>query len=120
MSPDRIVVRGIEAFGYHGVLQEERRLGQPFIVDLVVRADLSEAAATDDLARTIDYGVLASEAVDIVEGEPRDLIETVAVDIAKQVLTHPRVISVQVTVHKPQAPVGVPFADVAVTVERDQ
>jgi dihydroneopterin aldolase/2-amino-4-hydroxy-6-hydroxymethyldihydropteridine diphosphokinase len=118
VSPDRIIVRGIEAFGYHGVLPEERRQGQPFVVDLEVRTDVSEAAAADDLAMTIDYAVLAKEAVAIVQGEPSDLIETVAIHIAEQVLTHDRVSSVQVTVHKPQAPVGVPFADVAVTVER--
>ena len=118
MSPDRIVVRGIEAFGYHGVLPEERRQGQPFVIDLEVCTDMSEAAGSDDLAKTIDYAALANEAATIVRGEPRDLIETVAVDIAERVLARERVISVQVTVHKPQAPVGVPFADVAVTVER--
>lgn len=118
MSPDRIVVRGIEAYGYHGVQPEERAKGQPFIVDLEVQTDVSEAAAADDLAMTIDYAVLANEAVAIVQGEPRDLIETVAVLVAEQVLTHDRVVAVQVTVHKPEAPVGVPFADVSVTVVR--
>lgn len=120
MSADRIVVRGIEAFGYHGVLPEEREHGQPFIVDLEVRTDVSDAAAADELAMTIDYSVLAKEAVLIVQGEPRDLIETVAVRIAEQLLTHERVRAVEVTVHKPKAPVGVPFADVAVTVERSK
>lgn len=120
MSADRIAVRGIEAFGYHGVLPEEREKGQMFVVDLEVRTDVSAAAATDDLAQTIDYSVLAKEAASIVQGDPHDLIETVAVLIAQQVLTHDRVSSVEVTVHKPQAPVGVPFADVAVTVERSR
>lgn len=118
MSADLIVVRGIEAFGYHGVLPEERQNGQPFVVDIEVRTDVSDAAATDDLAKTIDYAVLAQDAVDIVQGPPCDLIETVAVRIAEQALTHERVQSVQVTVHKPKAPVGVPFGDVLVTVER--
>ena len=118
MSTDRIAVRGIEAFGYHGVLSEERENGQLFVVDLDVRTDMSGAAATDDLAKTIDYAELAKEAVTIVQGKPHDLIETLAVLIAERVLTHDRVSSVEVTVHKPHAPVGVPFADVAVTVER--
>jgi dihydroneopterin aldolase len=118
VSSDRIVVRGIEAFGYHGVLPDERENGQGFVVDLEVRTDVSDAAATDDLAQTIDYSVLAKEVVTIVEGKPQDLVETLAVLIAEQMLTHERVSSVEVTVHKPQAPVGVPFADVAVTVER--
>ena len=118
MSADRILVRGIEAFGYHGVLPEEREQGQPFVVDLVVLTDVSDAAAADDLSNTVDYAVLAREAVDVIEGEACDLIETVAVRIAAQVLTHERVNAVEVTVHKPQAPVGVPFGDVAVVVER--
>lgn len=120
MSADRISVRGIEAFGYHGVLPEEREQGQLFVVDLDVRVDVSAAAATDDLAQTIDYSVLAKEVVSLVQGDPHDLIETVAVLIAQQVLTHAGVFSVEVTVHKPQAPVGVPFTDVAVTVERSR
>ena len=118
MSADRILVCGIEAFGYHGVLPEEREQGQPFVVDLVVQTDVSDAAATDDLSRTVDYSMLAREAVDIIEGEACDLIETVAVRIAERVLTYERVHGVEVTVHKPEAPVGVAFADVAVTVER--
>jgi dihydroneopterin aldolase len=120
MSTDRIVVRGIEAFGHHGVLPEEREGGQIFLVDLEVRTDVSDAAVSDDLAKTIDYSVMAKDVVAIVEGEPRDLIETLAVLIAERMLTHERVLSVEVTVHKPHAPVGVPFADVAVTVERDR
>ena len=59
MSADRIVVRGIEAFGYHGVLPEERVQGQPFVVDLMVQTDVSDAAATDDLSGTVDYSMLA-------------------------------------------------------------
>jgi dihydroneopterin aldolase len=118
MSADRIVLRGIEGFGHHGVLPEEREVGQIFVVDLEVRTDISDAAAADALELTIDYSVLAREVVTIVEGKPQDLIETLAVLIADQMLTHERVFSVEVTVHKPQAPVGVPFADVAVTVER--
>jgi dihydroneopterin aldolase len=118
MSADRILVRGIEAFGYHGVLPEEREQGQPFVVDLVVRTDVSDAAAADDLSKTVDYSELAREVVGVIAGEACDLIETVAVRIAEQVLTHDRVGAVEVTVHKPQAPVGVPFADVAVIVER--
>ena len=120
MSADRIFVWGIEAFGYHGVLPEERENGQLFVIDLEIRTDVSDAAAADDLAKTIDYSVLAREVVTIVQGKPHDLIETLAVLIAERMLNHERVHSVEVTVHKPQAPVGVPFADVAVTVERDK
>jgi dihydroneopterin aldolase len=120
MSADRILVRGIEAFGYHGVLPEEREQGQPFIVDLVVQTDVSDAAAADDLSETVDYSLLAREAVSVIEGEAYDLIETLAVRIADRVLAHERVHAVEVTVHKPNAPVGVEFADVAVVVERSR
>lgn len=120
MSRDRVVVRGIEAYGYHGVLPEERAKGQPFVVDLEVHTDVSDAAAADDLAKTVDYAVLAREAVAIVQGEPRDLIETVAVLVAERILAYDRVVAVEVTVHKPKAPVGVPFSDVAVTVVRER
>lgn len=120
MCPDLISIRGIEGYGYHGVLPEERANGQPFVVDLQVCTDVAEAAAEDDLDKAVDYSVLANEVVDILQGEPCDLIETVAVLIARQVLAHGRVSSVRVTVHKPRAPVGVPVADVAVTVERSR
>lgn len=120
MGPDFIAIRGIEGYGHHGVLPEERANGQPFVVDLRVCTDVSSAAADDDLAQAVDYSVLANEVVDIIQGEPCDLIETVAVRIADQVLSHQRVVSVRATVHKPRAPVGVPVADVAVTVERSR
>lgn len=118
ISPDLISIRGIEGYGFHGVLPEERENGQPFVVDLQVCTDVAEAAADDDLGKAVDYSVLANEVVDIVQGEPCDLIESVAVRIAEQVLVHQRVSSVRVTVHKPRAPVGVPVADISVTVER--
>ncbi len=118
MNPDVITVRGIEAYGFHGVLPVEREQGQPFVVDLEVRTDVSAAAAADDLTKTLDYSVLAREVVDIVQGDPCDLIETLAVRVADAMLAHGAVHSVRVTVHKPEAPVGVPFSDVTVTVER--
>lgn len=120
MSNDLISIRGIEGYGYHGVLPEEKTNGQPFVVDLQVFTDIAEAAADDTLDKAVDYSVLANEVVDVVQGDPCDLIETVAVRIADQVLAHPRVSSVRVTVHKPRAPVGVPVADISVTVERSR
>jgi len=115
---DRISLLGIRAFGYHGVLEHERRDGQPFVVDVVVAMDLGPAAETGDLAQTVDYGALASRIVAAVERDPVDLIETLAVRVADLVLTDRRVTCVEVTVHKPQAPVEVSVADVAVTLVR--
>ena len=76
------------------------------------------AAASDDLADTLDYGALAERAAAIVGGEPCDLIEAVAGRIADDVLTDPRVRAVEVALHKPQAPIPLEFADVAVVLTR--
>jgi dihydroneopterin aldolase len=118
MSSDVIAIVGIEGFGYHGVLAEERARGQRFIVDLEVHLDLAGAAADDDLSMTVDYSVLAREALSVIEGEPHQLIETVAYLVAQGALAHDGVESVRVTVHKPEAPVGVRFGDVSVSMVR--
>lgn len=115
---DRIELRGLRVFGHHGVFDHERRDGQEFLVDLVVSLDLAPAAASDALADTVSYGELATAAAAVVSGPPRDLIETVAAEIADGVLADPRVRAVQVTVHKPSAPIPLTFADVAVVVAR--
>lgn len=115
---DRIELRGLRVPGNHGVFDHERRDGQDFVVDLVVTVDLASAAASDDLADTLDYGALAGRAAAIVGGPARDLIESVAGAIADDVLTDPRVAEVEVTLHKPSAPIPLEFADVAVVLRR--
>lgn len=112
---DRIVLDGIRGIGYHGVFEFERRQGQEFVVDLVVH--LPARVATDDLADTVDYGVIAQRAHEVIVGEPMDLIETLAERIADAVLAL-GASSVEVTVHKPQAPIPVPFTDAAVRITR--
>jgi 7,8-dihydroneopterin aldolase/epimerase/oxygenase len=104
--------------GRHGVFAHERRDGQDFVVDLTVWLDLAAAAASDELADTLDYGALAQRAAAIVGGEPCDLIESVAGRIAEDVLTDERVRAVEVVLHKPQAPIPLQFADVAVVLRR--
>jgi 7,8-dihydroneopterin aldolase/epimerase/oxygenase len=115
---DRIEIRGLRVHGHHGVLESERRDGQPFVVDVVLETDTSPAAVTDDLAVTVDYAVVGQRVAAIVGGEPVDLIETLAARIADACLEEPRVVAVEVAVHKPEAPVGVPFDDVVVTIRR--
>jgi dihydroneopterin aldolase len=115
---DRIALRGLRVRGRHGVYEHERRDGQDFVVDITVWLDLAPAAASDDLTDTLNYGELAHRAAAIVGGPPADLIETVAGRIADDVLTDPRVRAVEVTLHKPQAPVPLEFGDVAVVVHR--
>ncbi|OBJ70617.1 dihydroneopterin aldolase [Mycobacterium sp. 1274756.6] len=117
---DRIELRGLTVRGYHGVFDHERADGQDFVVDITLWLDLTAAAAGDDLADTYDYGVLADRAAAIVAGPPRNLIETVAAEIADEVITDPRVEAVEVTVHKPQAPIPHVFADVAVVARRSR
>jgi dihydroneopterin aldolase len=115
---DRVALSGLKARGHHGVFPKEREEGQTFIVDLVLGLDTRPAAADDDLAKTVHYGIVAEEVVAVVQGEPVDLIETLAQRIADQVLKNDLVEEVEVTVHKPQAPITVPFDDVTVTIAR--
>lgn len=117
---DRIRLLGVTATGYHGVFEHERREGQTFVADVVAHLDTRRAAATDDLVHTLNYGVLAEQVVTVLAGEPADLVETVAERIAATVLGHPQVQCVDVAVHKPQAPITVPFGDVVVEVRRDR
>lgn len=115
---DRVALRGLKARGHHGVFPREREEGQTFVVDLVLGLDTRPAAADDDLAKTVHYGIVAEEVVEIVQGEPADLIETLAERIAQSCLKHDPVREVEVTVHKPDAPITVPFDDVTVTINR--
>ncbi|MDX6741821.1 dihydroneopterin aldolase [Actinocorallia sp. A-T 12471] len=117
---DRIELRGLRARGHHGVLPAERELGQEFVVDAVLSLDLRPAAEKDDVALTVHYGELASALVEVVTGEPVDLIETLAERLAEVCLADRRVRGAEVTVHKPAAPIPHPFADVAVTIFRSR
>jgi dihydroneopterin aldolase len=119
---DRLSLLGMRFSGRHGVLPSEKVEPQPFEVDLVLHADLAPAAASDDLAMTIDYGPLFDLVGGIVEGERSfDLIEALAGAIARAVLaaTDPtRVDTVEVRVRKPKAPLGGAFDTVEVALTR--
>ena len=115
---DRIVLRGVAARGFHGVLDAEKADGQDFVVDVTLEVDLRRAGRSDLLAHTVNYAGVASDIVALIIGPSLDLIETLAERIAEAVLRRPLVQVVEVTVHKPQAPVGVPFGDVMVVVQR--
>ncbi|GHE39068.1 dihydroneopterin aldolase [Streptosporangium violaceochromogenes] len=117
---DRIGLRGLRARGRHGVLAAERELGQEFVVDVTLFLDTAPAAARDDLTRTVDYGELAQDLVKVVEGEPVNLIETLAGRLADVCLAREPVTSVEVSVHKPAAPIPLPFGDVVVTITRSR
>ncbi|MBW0016834.1 MAG: dihydroneopterin aldolase [Mycobacterium sp.] len=117
---DRIELRGLTVHGRHGVFEHERASGQDFVVDITVWIDLAAAAASDELADTYDYDALARLAAGVVAGPARKLIETVGAEIADAVMDDERVHAVEVVVHKPQAPIALKFADVAVVVRRSR
>ncbi|WP_276319044.1 2-amino-4-hydroxy-6-hydroxymethyldihydropteridine diphosphokinase [Oerskovia turbata] len=117
---DQIRLTGLSATGHHGVFEHERLDGQLFRADVVLHLDTRPAAAGDDLADTVSYAVVAEDVVAVLAGSPVDLIETVAERVAAAALRHPAVVAVDVAVHKPQAPIAVPFDDVEVVVRRDR
>lgn len=117
---DRILLAGVEGIGHHGVLAFEKADGQPFVVDIVLELDLSRAGRTDSLDDTVSYAAIATDVMARITGPSFDLIERLAGVIAADVLDRPLVDAVEVTVHKPQAPVGQPFTDVAVHVRRER
>jgi dihydroneopterin aldolase len=117
---DRVALRGIAGYGHHGVFPHEREQGQRFVVDVSCTIDLGPAARSDDLQQTVDYGKLAQAVVADIERDPVDLIEALAERIATTCLGDSRVAAVEVTVHKPDAPMEVEVADVAVTLTRSK
>jgi 7,8-dihydroneopterin aldolase/epimerase/oxygenase len=119
-TPDRITVRGIRAHAHHGVYSFERERGQVFLVDAVLEVDTSPAAAGDELARTVDYADLAQQLHRVLSGEPVNLLETLAQRLADVCLADELVDAVEITVHKPEAELGVPFDDVAVSIRRER
>jgi dihydroneopterin aldolase len=116
--PDRIVLRGIRAHAHHGVYAFEREQGQLFVVDAVLELDTAPAAGTDDLELTVNYAELAQQLHAVLMGEPVNLLETLAQRLVDVCLTHEPVQAAEITVHKPEAQLGVPFSDVEVSVRR--
>jgi 7,8-dihydroneopterin aldolase/epimerase/oxygenase len=117
---DIIALHGLRIRGFHGVLAEERAVGQLFVVDVALSVDTRPAAASDDLSLTVDYSTLAHLLAEVVGGEPVALIETLAQRLADVCLGDPQVNAVEVTVHKPDAPVGLPVSDIQVTIKRER
>jgi dihydroneopterin aldolase len=115
---DRITLNGLTVRGYHGVFDFERRDGQDFVVDVTLELDTTPAAKSDDLTDTVHYGVLAEQLAAVISGEPVNLLEKLAAQLADVCLADERVNAATVTVHKPQAPIPLTFSDVAVTIRR--
>ncbi|MGX9899028.1 dihydroneopterin aldolase [Arthrobacter sp. SA17] len=117
---DKITLSGVTAMGNHGVFDFERRDGQPFIVDAVLHLDFAKAAFSDDVSDTAHYGEVADRIRKWITGEPVNLIEALAVRIAEDLLQEFPLSAVDITVHKPQAPIDVEFGDVSVSVHRER
>jgi dihydroneopterin aldolase len=116
---DCIAIKGVRAFGHHGVFEFEKEEGQDFVVDLKITLDLSIPSKSDKLEDSIDYSLFTSLVRQAIEDQRFDLIERLAGYIAEKILADfQKVISVEVTVHKPGAPVKEKFDDIAVTIVR--
>jgi len=115
---DKIILAGLRFYGYHGVLPEEKKLGQWFEVDLELTGEFTQAAAADDLAQTLDYSSLYRKVARLMEGESLNLLETLADRIAAVAMEEPLVEGVLVRVKKPGAPLGGPIAYAAVETVR--
>ncbi|MEX2562013.1 MAG: dihydroneopterin aldolase [Nitriliruptoraceae bacterium] len=115
---DRIDIRGIEAFGYHGVLPHERDLGQRFVVDVGLGLDLESAGRSDNLSDTVNYGAITQVVVALVTDRTFQLLEALATAIADACLEYDEVEVAEVSVHKPSAPVPGLVDDVVVTIRR--
>lgn len=116
---DRIELNGMEFYGYHGCLPEEREQGQPFFVDVILETELRRAGRTDALEDTINYAEVFEEIRRIVEGKPMNLIEALAERIAETVLgKYAAIERIHVAVHKPFAPISGKFREMTVRIER--
>lgn len=116
---DKISIKGIKGFGYHGVFDFEKRDGQDFYVDLEIEIDLSVASRSDLLTDSVDYSLLTAIAKEAIEKLQFDLIERLAGFIADTIKENFSAIKkIAVTVHKPSAPVQESVTDIAVTITR--
>ncbi|MGY1840083.1 MULTISPECIES: dihydroneopterin aldolase [unclassified Modestobacter] len=113
-------MHGLTGHGFHGVYPEERERGQTFRVDAALELDTAPAAATDDLTRTVNYAELSQRLHAVLVGDPVDLLETLAQRLADLCLGYEIVQAVEITVHKPQADLGVPAADVTLAIRRER
>jgi dihydroneopterin aldolase len=112
---DVIRITGLTLHGYHGVLDHEKRDGQTFVVDLAIELDAKQAGTTDHLAHTVDYSTVVDAVAEVVTGEKLDLIETLAYRVGAAVVAFEGVVAAEITIHKPEAPVGHSVSDISFT-----
>lgn len=116
---DKIFIRELEFIGYHGVFEEEKKLGQKFLISLELNTDLRNAGVNDDIEKTTHYGFVSKTVEEVFFSKKYDLIESLAEDIARQILLNYKYISkVKLEVKKPWAPVGIILNNVSISIER--
>lgn len=116
---DQITITGIHGYGHHGLFENERSNGQDFYVDLILNLDLSQAAQSDAIEDTVNYAEITELTHQEITTDPVNLIEKLAYRIAERILSsHPKIKAITVTVHKPQAPVGLKVQDISVVVNK--
>jgi dihydroneopterin aldolase len=116
---DEIFVNGLVLHAYHGVMPHEGKVGQPFVLDLVLDIDLSEASRTDQLKHTVSYELLVRTASEAFCARRYRLVEAAGGAVADAVLArYPQVRRIRITVRKPHAPIAATFDDVGVTITR--
>jgi len=118
---DRIEITGLFGFGYHGLFDDERENGQGFLVDVILNMDLSKVSQSDSIDDTVNYSTLCDLILEEIVGPPVSLIEKLAGQIAERILReYPKVDSVRITVHKPDAPVAAKVKDLSVSLVRSR
>jgi len=116
---DKMTLKGMRFFGYHGVFPEENRLGQQFYIDVELLMDMKQGAQTDELEYALDYSAVHSFIKEIVEGPPFKLIEALTHNIASRLLEHYTIVNeVTVRVTKPHPPFDVHFDGVTIEMNR--
>ncbi|MCH8744734.1 MAG: dihydroneopterin aldolase [Chloroflexi bacterium] len=113
LPSDRVILNGMQFYGFHGVNAEEKALGQTYLVDLAVELDLTKPGQSDQLRDTVSYTHLYQAVKAVIEGEPKNLLESIADAIAARILDQHPVTSVQVTVKKPRPPLKGSVVDYA-------
>ncbi len=115
---DKIIMKDMQFYGYHGVLPEEQRLGQQFLIDVEMYLELKAAGKSDDLTKTISYADVYRQVREIVTGNKYKLIEALAENIAERLIKDFALEKITVRVKKPQAPIAGAFAYMAVEITR--
>ncbi len=121
MKMDKIHLNQMAFYGYHGLFKEEKKLGQRFLVDLTLFLDLKKAGKSDAMEDSVDYGVVYQKVKEVVEGQSRNLVESVAEEVASNLLTTlDKLDACFVKVYKPDPPIPGHYQSVAVEIFRER